>query len=480
MTQKWNLQDIRPTEPRAQRRVLPQESITKKNHLTEPRPNTERTTRHLDMKSGVRRNFEERVSRAEQPETNFAPESYDDQIDVDRVPVINGKKRQHKHIIAAALIFFTITGIGVFISMLTGGATVTIQPKVRELNVNAEFTAYKEKKPEELTYSILTLEATSERQVEASGQEEVKVQATGEIEITKTTPGAERLIKNTRFATADGLVFRISESVIVPGAVTGTDGKSSPGAIRAQVFADEAGDKYNLKANTKLQVPGFKEGDYMDLYNAISATNPSAFTNGFEGPKFIIDDAALNTARQALQSELRDTLLARIDKEKPAGQTSFAGSVAIVYSQLPAVQYGDKLVTIKEQAVLQIPIFDAKEFAKFIAKETIVGYDDEPVRIDSLDSLNFSYSDATTSQSTLADKESLTFKIVGVPKIVWTFDEGKLKLDLLSKEKTAIPQILGSYPGIAKSEVKIRPVWQGSMPSDQTKITVIEDLSTTK
>jgi hypothetical protein len=482
MTQKWNLQDIRPTEPRRSEGESRPTSTSNGNPIRRPspeprqpitnRPHSERPhiqSSGIDMRVPVRQN--EASGPADDSESHFAPSD-----DEERIPIINARSQTRKHVIIATFLFLGITGAGLFVSHLMGGATVTVHPKVRELNVNAEFTAYKEQRPEELTYEILTLEATSERQVEASGQEEVKIQATGEIEIQKTTAGAERLIKNTRFETPDGLVFRIEESVVVPGAVT-VDGKSVPGTIRAKVFADEAGDKYNLKAGTSLKVPGFKEGNYMDLYNAISATNPTAFTNGFAGPKFIINDAALSTARQSLQAELRDTLLARVNSEKPAGYTSFTGSVAITYNELPAVQYGDKLVTIKEQAILQMPLFNAESFASFIAKETIVGYDGAPVRIDNLENLNFAYTSATTSQATLANLESLNFKIVGVPTIVWTFDEGKLKLDLAGKQKTAITQIMASYKGIERSEVKIRPVWKRTMPSDHTEIDVIEVVS---
>ncbi|MFK5283774.1 hypothetical protein ACI3PL_29780, partial [Lacticaseibacillus paracasei] len=80
---------------------------------------------------------------------------------------------------------------------------------------------------------------------------------------------------------------------------------------------------------------------------------------------------------------------------------------------------------------LQIPIFKKEDFAEFIAKETIVGYDGEPVRIDNLQNLTFSYVSATTSQSNIANEPSLTFKIAGVPKIVWTFDGEKMKTELL-------------------------------------------------
>ncbi len=461
MTQKWNLQDIRPAEPRPPRPTMPATVISNGDmRATQKSPNPQRPISHSAPQDHTR-----------EPE--------DLEIDMgDSIPVINGKKRSRNHLVIAIVLFVFIAGAGLVLSALTAGATVTVEPKEREINVNAEFTAYKEQKAGELSYEIITLEATDERQVEASGQEEVKEQARGELEISNSTTEAQRLIKNTRFATEDGKIFRIEESVVIPGAAKDAEGKVVNGTIRAKVFADEAGDSYNKPAGTTFTVPGFKENGYEDLYKAVTAKNPEAISGGFAGPKFIINDAELSTARQSLQMALRDSLLARIETEKPAGFTSFKDSVAITYNQLPPVQYGDNLVTIKEQAVLQMPLFKAEDFASFIAKESIVGYEDEGVRIDNLNDLKFAYSNATTSQSLIGDMESLTFKITGEPKIVWTFDEGKLKVDLLGVEKTAIPQIMSSYTGIEKSEVSVRPIWKRTMPKELNDIEVVEKLST--
>ena len=455
MTQKWNLQDIRPATPRPKR-------------LTEARP--------LRQEPAVSMNEQSHHNHTPVSEPHFAP----DEALEGRIPVINGTKRNRSQLIIGLVIAGLIIGGGLAVSALTGGAALTIHPKVRELNVNAEFTAYTESKPGELVYEVMTLDATGERQVKASGQETITKQATGEIEISKSTAGAERLIKNTRFQTTNGLVFRIQESVVVPGAVTDTAGKSVPGVIRAQVFADEVGDTFNISAGTPLQVPGFKEGGYTDLYNAITAKNTQAFTDGFNGPRFIINEDELSTARQSLQLELRDALLAKVSSERPADFTSFDSAIALTYTALPPVQYGDDLVTIKEQAILQIPLFKNQDFASFIAKETIVGYEGEPVRIDNLQNLSFAYSIASTSQSNIANLPSLTFKITGVPKIVWTFDSEKMKADLLGKEKTAFNGVLSQYSGIEHGEVAVRPFWKRSFPTKLTDITITEELSTPK
>ena len=235
MTQKWNLQDIRPATPRAQRTPMNDTMSRTDNpvvrpHLNRPQPN-------MQSRPTV--------------EPSFADEDGDTD-ESERIPVINGNKRNHRQLIIGLVIGALVIGGGLTISVMTGGAKVTIYPKVREMNVNAEFTAYAEKKPGELSYEILTLDQTGERQVKASGQETVTKQATGEIEISKSTPGAERLIKNTRFQTESGLVFRVQESVVVPGAIKNAAGVSVPGTTRAQVFADEAGDKYNVAQGSKF------------------------------------------------------------------------------------------------------------------------------------------------------------------------------------------------------------------------------------
>ncbi len=467
MTQKWNLQDIRPAQPRQPRRPVDEGVPTSRPSLSDVRPQHSQTI-----------NPHQPLARQRERGEDGDDDNYEE--DDGRIPVINGSKKSKKNFVVGILIALFVIASGIGISALTGGAEIIIYPKVRELNVNAEFTAYSEMRPGELTYEIMTIDVSGERQVKAAGQETITKQATGEIEISKSTPGTERLIKNTRFATADGLVFRIQESVVVPGAITGADGTTKPGTIRAQVFADEAGDKYNIAAGTTLNVPGFKEGGYTDLFNAISAKNTSAFLDGFNGPRFIINDAELNTARQSLQLELRNSLLGRIKAEKPADFTSFDDSIAITYSQMPPTQYGDDLVTIKEQAVLQIPIFKKEDFAEFIAKETIVGYEGETVRIDNLENLTFSYLNATTSQSNIANEESLTFKIAGVPKIVWTFDSERMKTELLGKEKTAFTAVLGSYTGIERGEVEVRPFWKRSFPTTMKDIKITESLSTAK
>jgi len=454
MNQKWNLQDIRPANTSNTRRPTRPESLDGRNvHPPQNRP-TRQTSQTKEVND----------------------ESFHS---LPSVPVIDGKRNSRFKIFAGIFCVVLIIVGAIGISTLQSGAVITLYPKHRTITVNSEFIAQKERAVGELSYEVLSLQADGERQVTATGQEEVTVQATGIIDIYNTGSNAERLIKNTRFRTPDGLVFRITESALVPPATT-IDGRQVPGRTQAEVFADQSGQEYNIPAETRMDVPGYQENNLTDLYNSIYAINPSAFTNGFSGPRFIINEQELATARQELQQELRNELLEKIQINKPAGFTVFENAASIVYTELPAVQYGGDLVTIKERAELQIPLFQDAEFASFIAQASIVGFDlsRDFVRIENPEELRFTYVDPSQERTSIKDREQLEFKIVGNPKIVWTYDEADIRSSLLGKEQTAHVQVFGKYPGIERSEINIRPFWSRTFPSSADKIQINESVST--
>jgi hypothetical protein len=386
------------------------------------------------------------------------------------IRIVDGNKKKSKSLIYAIAIFILIVGGGLLASALMGGADVTVYPRHREPNVNAVFEAMKTPKTGELAYEIMTLEAEGEKQVTASGEEEVTSQAVGTIFIynaQQTDP--VRLVTNTRFESPEGFIYKIKDSAIVPG-YTMDGGKKVPGVTTAEVYADEVGEQYNINPS-KFTIPGFK-GD--PEYTTIYAESTSAFTGGFNGKKFIIDDAELQVAQQALRTELRNSLLERIEGEKPAGFVLFKDAVTFTYESLPSVEYGENLATIKEKVLLRIPLFKEDNFAEFIAQATVPGYEQVPVRISNLDTFTFAYTSATTSSSDISNSTSISFNLTGQPQIIWKYDAEKLKADLVNANKTALTGILGAYPAIEKANAVIRPFWKTKFPTKISEIKIIE------
>lgn len=436
MTQKWNLQDIRPAEPRRPRPTAGTRPV-----MATPRPQ---------------------------------PQEESEDNDIDMIVVKDGNKESKRKYVLLGSIAVLLIGAVFGLSALLSKTTLTVYPVYNEPVVNAEFTAYPDRREGALSYEVITIETTDEAQVAATGDEYAETKTEGFIEIIKTTAGAEQLVKNTRFRSPDGLIFRIQEGVTVPGAIKDSTGTLVPGTIRAKVTADAAGENYNLASGVKLDVPGFKESNLNELYNAVTAVVREPLAGGFKGQKFIINDGELATARQKLQQELRDALLLRIKSEVPAGFTTFEAAVALTFQELPTVSYGENLVTIREQAFLQMPLFKEADFAAFLAKETIPTYDREPVRITDTKALEFSYSDLTTNSTNIANLTALTFKIVGKPTIVSEFDAEKLQADLAGKAKTSISTVLTAHPGIKSARVASKPFWRRSFPDDASDIEILE------
>jgi hypothetical protein len=432
MSQKWNLQDIKPAEPR--KKIIPTEPLVKNEKPVEvPKQQAE---------------------------------------DIEPVVVSDGTKKKNRTLLVALIVFVFVVGFGVLASILMGGAEVTINPKYREPNVNATFEAVATPRSEtDLVYEIMALEAEGERQVTASGQEEVKSQAEGTIFIYNNhSPESMRLVTNTRFESSNGLIFKIKDPAVIPGYTTDENGEKQPGVVTAEVYADEVGEQYNLDPG-RFTVPGFAgEPEFDNIY----AESVNAFTGGFDGLKFIIDDDELITAQQSLRLDLRNSLLARIDEEMPAGFERFDGAVTFTYDSLPVVEYGENLATIKEKANMRIPLFAEAEFAKFIAAATVPGYEGEEVRLDDSSVLSFSYKNSTTSNSNIAEITGFEFKLEGRPLIIWEYDEGKLKTDLVNKNRTALNTVLGGYPAIEQAKAVIRPFWKSTFPTSLDKIDLIE------
>jgi len=444
MTQKWNLQDIRPAGQARPQRSKP----------------TRKKTPTATAKAGTKTVAREAVEHEPLPS----------------IHIEDGNKRSKRNLFIALGAGASIILFALFLSSTLGKTILTIYPEFRDPTISADFTGYPTASDDGLQYEVMTIEETSESQVQASGKVDVEEQASGIIEIRKSTPGAERLIKNTRFRSPNGLVYRIQESVVVPGALTDDSGQLVPGAIQAEVFADDIGEEYNLPAGTTFDVPGFQEGGFTALYQAITAVNPNAFSGGFAGPQFQIDDSELSTARQALQIELRDSLLAKIEPNKPAGTIAFPGAVAVTYTQLPTVEYGEDLVTIREKAVMQIPLFQVNDLGSFLAEASIPTYDGTDVRVQDPNTLTFSYVSATTSNSVIANADSLEFSLSGKPRLIWEYDAEKLAADLAGLPKTAVKNAITAYPGIEAAKAQITPFWKRSFPENAEDIQVVEEL----
>jgi hypothetical protein len=364
-----------------------------------------------------------------------------------------------------------VAGIAVVIfalafSLLFSGAKVEIVPKQRTVLLNGTFEALKEVSGAgTLMYNVMTIEKTGSKTIAATGKEQVETKASGDLIIYNNfNSSSQRLIKNTRFETSDGLIYRINDSVTVPGKTT-KGGEDIPGSVRVTVYADDFGDKYNIGL-TDFTIPGFKGSPRFDGFYARSAT---PMKGGFTGERLVAEADELVKAESEIKENLRQQLLSEAFSQKPEKSLLYEDAIFVEFELVADKEIGDS-VEVVERAVLYGVLFDTKDFSRHIAEKTIADFDDSDVEIINLSDLDFAILDKQNSRPW--EREQISFTLNGSASIVWLFDEDLLKQDLSGRSKDALSTVLSGYPSVERAEAVLRPFWKSSFPENIQKIKV--------
>lgn len=363
------------------------------------------------------------------------------------------------------------------LSILFSGASIIVYPKQDTIVANASFTAREDGNDDSLVFKRMTIERVAKREVPAAKEEQVEEWAQGKITIyNEFSESAQRLIKKTRFQAEDGKVYRIQESVEVPG----KSRNGSPGTIEATVVAEESGESYN-RGPSSFSVPGFK-GYPQD--GKIYARSTSDISGGFSGVRRTIAETDRVGARESLESELRALLIeeAMQSADKPEGYHVFKEAIFFEFVPLPDESSGAEQVNVSLSGKLHAILFPDVELAKKVAERTIGGYDGAPTRIDNLDETNVSVKpieDALATTSVLPwESEAYTVSVSGKVALVWEFDESSFIRDIVGKDIGILDRehpasIHQNHRGIDRIVPSIRPFWKKVFPKDPSDIKVV-------
>jgi len=355
---------------------------------------------------------------------------------------------------AAALIFFPSTSVA-----------VTPHTQIIPFDTTTSFTAYPEATaaPGTIRYSVISQVFEDSAVVPASGMETVDEKATGQVTIyNEYSDKPVRLIKNTRFQAANGLIYRIPASVDVPGKTA-----AGPGSLQVTLFADQTGDTYNLPPQDKLTVPGLKSTP--DMFNSVYAKSTAAFTGGFSGERPAVPAATLEAARSEIRGRLNEKAQ-QLAATAPEGSLAFPGLTNVSFETLPPTQEPGGGVRIHEKATVVMPIFPEDAFAQSIGQAVSASAEGQSLTI------RFNDAISATASSTLAQGEygqkPLAFSLSGTGQLVWNVDGTTLATALAGKEESAFQTIIAGFPGIEEARARITPFWQHSFPDDAAKIKV--------
>lgn len=361
-----------------------------------------------------------------------------------------------------------VVALGFALSLFFTSTAVAITPKQSNPTIDTPFKAYKTPLAGELAFQTMSLDKTGSLAVPSNGEEEANVRASGQIIVYNDySTAVQRLIRNTRFQSTTGKIYRIDKSVVVPG-----KSGSTPGSIEVTVYADEPGDSYNADL-TDFTVPGFKGSPQYDKFYARSKT---PMTGGFVGKRLTVDPVALEKAKNDIHEQIKTDLIGQAQAQKPEGFELYEGAVFFDFTSLQNTETAGT-VQIHEKGVLHAVLFAKSDLAAAIAVSSSASpAEGTTLTLGDESSLIFTIGSADTYQPW--EKESFSFTLEGAAHLIALFDEGQLRIDLAGKSKKALPTVLAGYPGIERAEVVMRPFWRNTFPTDPSKIKLSTILGT--
>ncbi|MFA4815153.1 MAG: hypothetical protein WC924_03850 [Candidatus Gracilibacteria bacterium] len=250
-----------------------------------------------------------------------------------------GKKRWIFGLLTASvLVFFVIAYVAL------PGATILIEPASNVLSKSVNVTL--EPNPTD-PYSLKAYEIETEVEYTLTHPSTGLItddssNAAGNLTIINTSGVARPLVKETRFQTEDGIVFRLQKEVNVPAGTAIT-----PGTLVAYVIADPldangvaVGERGNVGA-TKFFLPGLREDTRTELY----AESYDAMTGGLTVSRVQVTENDLIAAQVRLETDLKEKAVAALRKEVLAESNTLGVTLRLLETS-DALQYGPALVEL--------------------------------------------------------------------------------------------------------------------------------------
>ncbi len=436
------LQDVVPANQRRSIRDIPLPSHKET-------PAKKRDIRAKIKQDEVEEEYSEPIARVREQEVEYAREDKEEEkyVEIKNKPTYKKTKKSGMKKIIAGLGIGVLIFIGIFISQTDAKITLTPKQTAQEISIVI---------PTDQSNTLVTktqISKTASKTLTATGEQQVEKQASGKIKIInrhKETP--QELVKNTRFQTSNGFIYRIKNSIEIPG-YTMNGSTLVPGTLEVEVFADSAGDEYNT-SNAKFTIPGFSGKEQFDK---ITAESVGEISGGYIGVRKVVSDEAKKQAQTELEAQLKSEI------EQAQNQSTEYVIVpdldSLSYGEIQDKAEGDSVI-LTLSAQVQAYSFIKKDISNFIGQNSING--------------------ASTSDMFSLDTSKLSFvvgekeiQISGSTLITYVTDIEKLKKDFAGKKRSEAVAIIDSYTSLKEASADLSPFWKSRFPSDPSKIEVI-------
>lgn len=319
-----------------------------------------------------------------------------------------------------------------------------------------------------LGFETITISGEKSSLIQATSQKIINKNASGSIIIYNNWSTApQKLVKNTRFETPDGKIYRITAPISVPGYKKTTQG-TVPGSTETIVYSDQPGENYNSPL-TDFTLPGFK-GD--PRFEKIFARSKSEISGGFSGAVNVASDEQIQTAKDSLKNELQTSLFADALNQIPRDHVLYDNAYDIKFSdgepQVSNQTSGANMAQISLKATFVGILLDKEQLEEEIIKVNNINGTAADHNIENLQKLTFSLNNK--SGADIESSKTISFALSGSTTIKSIVNEDELRKDLAGKNKIEFQDVFKKYESIKTAHLQLDPLWIRKIPDDESKI----------
>ncbi|TSD02062.1 MAG: Uncharacterized protein Athens071425_160 [Parcubacteria group bacterium Athens0714_25] len=360
--------------------------------------------------------------------------------------------------------FFSIFSVGVYLFFPKVDVEIYPQTNVKKADLEIEAFSNEDASDEQsgmvIPCRVVEADSSISFSFEATGKKNISDQkAHGTVTLYNGyNSDLQQLVATTRLLTEEGRMFRLVESVVIPG-ISEIDGKSEPGTVEAEVVADQSGEEYNIEAS-EFSIPGFKGSPkYGKIYAKSSTKMIGGGSTGMELNSVSENDIA--SAKKKTEDSARNELKERINGKLEEGEVvldssikeDFINSIASPGAGMVADDFSYQ-VDLRAKAIVVSQRKIDKLIEDYFAKNGQDGMDIAQIKVE------YGNIDADF------EKNNLTIRLNAEVLLQNRINLESLKTEVLGKNTSQLREIVDKNNQIKKVELSFYPDFlRGRIPS---------------
>lgn len=350
------------------------------------------------------------------------------------------------------------------LTFVFAGATVYVSPREGSVELSGPIVAEKESRAG-LSYETVSMSAETSAPASASEKKYIERKAIGTVRLfNNNSTSPQKLLIDTRLESPNGYIYKTKTAVTIPGQKT-EKGKLVPGSVDVAIYADEAGDVYNLKEkDVSMKIVGFRGGP---KYEKVYGMTLGPVEGGFKGDSYDISNEELATLTETLQAKLRSDLIAKARAELPEDFIMYNNAVTVRF-ETPEVTGGeDGKTEVRVAGTIDAYIFKEADLTRALVEKVIAKSDENSVFIPNIRDLDIRL-DAAASDDT-----EIKIVIDDKVEVVWEINDTELKDALVGSKKRDFESKMLEFKNIESAELSLKPFWRTTFPDKPGAIKIV-------